>query len=74
MGERTKSTEHGSHRRGPRLQLTMGLRRSPDTAWQMIGEEAVVMNLAGSRITLFYGAEAQEAFFRAPEEQLDQRD
>ena len=28
----------------------MGLRRSPDTAWQMIGEEAVVMNLAGSRV------------------------
>jgi len=34
--------------------------------------EAGVMNLAGSRITLFYGADAQEAFFRAPEEQLDQ--
>ena len=28
----------------------MGLRRSPDTAWQRIGEEAVVMNLAGSRV------------------------
>lgn len=28
----------------------MGLRRSPDAAWQMIGEEAVIMNLAGSRV------------------------
>ena len=32
------------------LQLIMGLRRSPDAAWQMIGEEAVIMNLAGSRV------------------------
>ena len=28
----------------------MGLRRSPDTAWQRIGDEAVVMNLAESRV------------------------
>jgi len=30
------------------------------------------VNLAGNRIVLLYGAEAQEAFFRAPDEQLDQ--
>ena len=28
----------------------MTLRRSPETAWQMIGDEAVVMNLAGARV------------------------
>jgi hypothetical protein len=27
----------------------MALRRSPDLAWQVIGDEAVVMNLAGAR-------------------------
>lgn len=26
------------------------MRRSPETAWQMIGDEAVIMNLAGSRV------------------------
>ncbi len=30
--------------------MNMALRRSPETAWQMIGDEAVVMNLAGSRV------------------------
>jgi hypothetical protein len=30
--------------------LILALRRSPETAWQMIGEEAVVMNLAGARV------------------------
>jgi predicted deacylase len=28
----------------------MALRRSPHTAWQTIGDEAVVMNLAGGRV------------------------
>ena len=28
----------------------MALRRSPDTAWQVIGDEAVIMNLAGARV------------------------
>ncbi len=28
----------------------MALRRSPETAWQMIGDEAVVMDLAGARV------------------------
>ena len=28
----------------------MALRRSPDTAWQMIGEEAVIMNLSGAHV------------------------
>ncbi|MGD8896826.1 MAG: PqqD family protein [Acidobacteriota bacterium] len=26
------------------------MRRNPDLAWQMIGDEAVVMNLAGARV------------------------
>ena len=40
------------HRGGPHLQLTadLALRRSPDTAWQVIGDEAVIMNLAGARV------------------------
>lgn len=28
----------------------MALRRSPDLAWQTIGDEAVIMNLAGGRV------------------------
>jgi len=28
----------------------LALRRSPDTAWQVIGDEAVIMNLAGARV------------------------
>ena len=28
----------------------MARRRSPDVAWQMIGDEAVVMDLAGARV------------------------
>jgi hypothetical protein len=30
--------------------LNVALRRSRETAWQMIGDEAVVMNLAGARV------------------------
>jgi len=30
--------------------LSVALRRSPEIAWQMIGDEAVVMNLAGARV------------------------
>jgi hypothetical protein len=28
----------------------LALRRSPDTAWQIIGDEAVIMNLTGARV------------------------
>jgi hypothetical protein len=28
----------------------VALRRSPDTAWQVVGDEAVIMNLAGARV------------------------
>jgi len=28
----------------------VALRRNPEIAWQMIGDEAVVMNLAGARV------------------------
>ncbi len=30
--------------------MSVTLRRSPETAWQLIGDEAVVMNLAGARV------------------------
>ena len=33
-------------RRRPRRQLSVALRRHPDVAWQRIGDEAVLMNLA----------------------------
>jgi sterol 14-demethylase len=59
----------------PLLGHLLAVRKNPLAVMRRIHEEcgeAGVMNLAGSRITLFYGAEAQEAFFRAPEEQLDQ--
>ena len=59
----------------PLLGHLLAVRKNPLAVMRRIHDEcgeAGVMNLAGSRITLFYGAEAQEAFFRAPEEQLDQ--
>jgi sterol 14-demethylase len=59
----------------PLLGHLLAVRKNPLAVMRKIHQEcgeAGVMNLAGSRITLFYGAEAQEAFFRAPEEQLDQ--
>jgi hypothetical protein len=28
----------------------VALRRSPDTAWQVIGDEAVIMDLSGARV------------------------
>ncbi len=59
----------------PLLGHLLAVRKNPLAVMRKIHEEcgeAGVMNLAGNRITLFYGAEAQEAFFRAPEEQLDQ--
>lgn len=51
------------------------LRRAPiELFWRVRDElgEIGEMNFAGNRVVLMTGAEAQEAFFRAGEEQLDQ--
>ena len=50
-------------------------RRAPiDLFWRVRNEcgEVGEINLAGSHVTLLFGPEAQELFFRAPDEQLDQ--
>jgi sterol 14-demethylase len=59
----------------PGLGHLLELRRDPLALLQRIHDEhgeIGEMNLAGNRVVLLYGAEAQEAFFRAPDEQLDQ--
>ncbi len=59
----------------PGLGHLLELRRAPiDLFWRVRNEcgEVGELNLAGTRVTLLSGAEAQEAFFRAPDEQLDQ--
>jgi len=59
----------------PLLGHLLELRRNPLATMQRVHDEcgeAGVINLAGNPITLFYGAKAQEAVFRAPDEQLDQ--
>ncbi len=69
---RPASTASGSW---PMLGHLLAVRRTPLEVMARIHAEcgaAGVMNLAGSRITMFYGAAAQEAVFRAPDEQLDQ--
>jgi sterol 14-demethylase len=51
------------------------LRKNPLGLMQRVHDECGevgTMNLAGNPVVMFYGAEAQEAFFRAPDEQLDQ--
>jgi sterol 14-demethylase len=51
------------------------LRRSPIELFQRVRRECGEigeMSFAGNRVVLFTGPEAQEAFFRAPDEQLDQ--
>ena len=59
----------------PLLGHLLELRRNPLRFMARVHEECGEIgefNLAGNRIVLLYGAEAQEAFFRAPDEQLDQ--
>ena len=59
----------------PFLGHLLQLRRSPiELFWRVRREcgEIGELDFAGSRVVLLTGAEAQEAFFRAPEEQLDQ--
>jgi len=45
-----------------------------DLFWRVRNEcgEVGEINLSGTHVTLLFGAEAQEEFFRAPDEQLDQ--
>jgi sterol 14-demethylase len=59
----------------PLLGHLLELRRDPLALMRRLRAECGDVgefNLAGNRITLLSGAEAQEAFFRAPDEQLDQ--
>ncbi len=59
----------------PGLGHLLEFRRAPiDLFWRVRNEcgEVGEINLAGTRISLFSGAEAQEPFFRAPDAQLDQ--
>jgi len=59
----------------PLLGHLLALRRDPLALLQRVHDELGEigeLRLAGTRVVMLYGAEAQEAFFRAPEEQLDQ--
>jgi sterol 14-demethylase len=59
----------------PLLGHLLELRRNPLRFMARVHEECGEIgefNLAGNRIVLLYGSDAQEAFFRAPDEQLDQ--
>ena len=50
--------------------MSVTLRRSPETAWQMIGDEAVIMNLAGARVL---GLNSTGALVWSRLEELDER-
>ena len=59
----------------PFLGQLLELRRAPlDLFWRVHCEcgEIGEMRWAGQRVVMLYGEEAHEAFFRAPDEQLDQ--
>ena len=59
----------------PWLGHLLALRRSPIDLMQRVHDECGEigeMRLAHHRVVMLYGEEAQRAFFRAPEEQLDQ--
>jgi sterol 14-demethylase len=59
----------------PWLGHLLELRRDPLRLLRRVHDEcgeAGEIDLAGHRVVMFYGANAQEAFFRAPDEQLDQ--
>jgi len=72
----------GTRQRPPRLSgglpllgHLLQLRRAPIELMQRGHDECgeiAELSLAGQRVVMLYGAEAQEAFFRAPDEQLDQ--
>jgi sterol 14-demethylase len=59
----------------PLLGHLLALRRDPLGLLQRVHDECGEVgeiDLAGHRLVMLYGAAAQEAFFRAPDEQLDQ--
>ena len=59
----------------PLLGHLLEMRRSPIALFQRVRDqygELGEIRLARSRVVMLYGEEAQEAFFRAPDEQLDQ--
>ena len=59
----------------PLLGHLLQLRAAPIELMQRVHDECGEigeMRLAGQPIVMFFGAEAQEAFFRGPEDQLDQ--
>jgi len=59
----------------PLLGHLLELRRDPLAVMRRTHDEcgeAGVIDFAGQPVTLFFGAKAQEAVFRAPDEQLDQ--
>jgi sterol 14-demethylase len=59
----------------PLLGHLLEMRRSPIALFQRVRDqhgEVGEIRLARSRVVMLYGEEAQEAFFRAPDEQLDQ--
>ena len=59
----------------PLLGHLLELRRNPLAMMRRVHEECGevgVMKLGSNPITMFFGATAQEAVFRAPDEQLDQ--
>lgn len=59
----------------PGLGHLLALRRDPIALMRRVHEacgDVGEMNLAGHRVVMLYGERAQEAFFRAPDEQLDQ--
>jgi sterol 14-demethylase len=78
----TVPAQHGGGRRAPRLSggwpllgHLLELRRDPIALMQRLRAECGEVgqfDLAGHHIVLLTGEEAQEAFFRAPDEQLDQ--
>ncbi len=59
----------------PLLGHLLALRRDPIGLMQRVHEvcgTAGTVDLAGHRVVLFFGERAQETFFRAPDEELDQ--
>ncbi len=59
----------------PLLGHLLEMRRSPIALFQRVRDqhgELGEIRLAGNRVVMLYGEEAQEAFFRASDEQLDQ--
>src|SRR3990172_1270351 len=59
----------------PLLGHLLEMRRAPIGLFQRAHEECgeiAELRLAGNPVVMLYGEEAQEAFFRAPDEQLDQ--